>query len=131
MKIKVTRILICLSFILLFLVFINKYLSYSLWDYDFWWHISTGRYIVENHHLPESDPFSYATELEENKKKIGDLAKIEEDLLTYSLYPTTGEQFLKWKYNIEEKPDSVKPKTMEDVKREDELIEKARAEARG
>jgi pyruvate carboxylase subunit B len=47
------------------------------------------------------------------------------------LYPTTGEQFLKWKYGIEEKPQSVKPKTLEDVKREDEAIEKARAEVRG
>jgi pyruvate carboxylase subunit B len=70
-------------------------------------------------------------ELDNNKKKIGELAKTEEDLLTYSLYPTTGEQFLKWKYGVEEKPDSVKPKTLEDVKQEDALLEKARAEARG
>jgi len=70
-------------------------------------------------------------ELENNRKKIGDLAKTEEDLLTYSLYPTTGEQFLKWKYGHEEKPEHVKPKTLEDVKREDELLEKARVEARG
>jgi len=70
-------------------------------------------------------------ELEKDREKIGDLAKTEEDLLTYALYPATGEQFLKWKYGIEERPDSVKPKTLEDVKREDELIEKARAEARG
>jgi pyruvate/oxaloacetate carboxyltransferase len=69
-------------------------------------------------------------ELEEAKKKIGDLAKTEEDLLTYALYPTTGEQFLKWKYGIEERPASVKPKTIEDVKREDEAIEKAKAEVR-
>jgi pyruvate carboxylase subunit B len=65
-------------------------------------------------------------ELDENRKKIGNLAKTEEDLLTYSLYPTTGEQFLKWKYGIEEKPDSVKPKTLEDVKREDEAIAQAK-----
>lgn len=70
MKIKATRILICLSFILLFIVFINKYLSLSLWDYDYWWHIATGRYIIEEHHLPESDPFSYTSELEENKNLI-------------------------------------------------------------
>ena len=70
-------------------------------------------------------------ELEKDREKIGDLAKTEEDLLTYALYPTTGEQFLKWKYGLEEKPDSVKPKTLEDVKKEDELIEKARAEAKG
>jgi len=65
-------------------------------------------------------------ELEEDKKKIGDLAKTEEDLLTYALYPTTGEQFLKWKYGIEEKPDSVKPKSLEDIKQEDEAIAQAK-----
>jgi pyruvate/oxaloacetate carboxyltransferase len=48
-------------------------------------------------------------ELEEAKKKIGDLAKTQEDLLTYALYPSTGEQFLKWKYGVEPMPDSVKP----------------------
>jgi len=59
------------------------------------------------------------------------LAKDDFDLLIYALYPTSGEQFLKWKYGLEERPPAVKPKTLEDVKREDELIEKARAEARG
>jgi pyruvate/oxaloacetate carboxyltransferase len=70
-------------------------------------------------------------ELAKDREKIGDLAKTEEDLLTYALYPTTGEQFLKWKYRLEEKPESVKPRTLEDVKKEDELIEKAKAEAKG
>ena len=70
-------------------------------------------------------------ELEEDRKKIGDLARTEEDLLTYALYPTTGEQFLKWKYGIEEKPDHVKPKTLEHVKKEDEVIAQAKAKALG
>jgi pyruvate/oxaloacetate carboxyltransferase len=48
-------------------------------------------------------------ELEAAKRKIGDLAKTEEDLLTYALYPSTGEQFLKWKYGVEPMPESVKP----------------------
>jgi len=48
-------------------------------------------------------------ELADAKVKIGELAKNDEDLLTYALYPTTGEQFLKWKYGIEPLPDSVKP----------------------
>jgi len=69
-------------------------------------------------------------ELEKDREKIGDLAKNEEDLLTYALYPTTGEQFLKWKYGLEEKPDSVKLKTLEDVKREDELITQAKAKGK-
>jgi pyruvate carboxylase subunit B len=48
-------------------------------------------------------------ELEEARRKIGDLAKTEEDLLTYALYPSTGEQFLKWKYGVEPMPDGEKP----------------------
>jgi pyruvate carboxylase subunit B len=48
-------------------------------------------------------------ELEEAKRKIGDLARTEEDLLTYALYPSTGEQFLKWKSGVEPMPESVKP----------------------
>jgi pyruvate/oxaloacetate carboxyltransferase len=48
-------------------------------------------------------------ELEEARQKIGDLAKTEEDLLTYALYPATGEQFLKWKYGVEPMPEGVKP----------------------
>jgi pyruvate carboxylase subunit B len=48
-------------------------------------------------------------ELAEDKKKIGDLAKNDEDLLIYALYPATGEQFLKWKYGVEPIPENVKP----------------------
>jgi len=61
-------------------------------------------------------------ELEENRKKIGDLAKDDFDLLIYSLYHTTGEQFLKWKYGLEERPAEVKPKTLEDIRKEDEAM---------
>ena len=61
-------------------------------------------------------------ELEENRKKIGGLAKDDFDLLIYSLYHTTGEQFLKWKYGLEERPPEVKPKTLEDIRKEDEAM---------
>jgi len=61
-------------------------------------------------------------ELEAARAKIGDLAKDDFDLLIYTLYPTTGEQFLKWKYGLEEKPAAVKPKTLEDIRREDEAM---------
>jgi len=61
-------------------------------------------------------------ELEEDRKKIGDLAKDDFDLLIYALYPTSGEQFLKWKYGLEERPPAVKPKTLEDIRKEDEAI---------
>ena len=55
-------------------------------------------------------------ELEEDRKKIGDLARTDEDLLTYALYPATGEQFLKWKYGIEPMPESVKPAPPKEAK---------------
>jgi len=61
-------------------------------------------------------------ELENDREKIGDLARDDFDLLIYALYPTTGEQFLKWKYGIEEKPAEVKPKTLEDIRKEDEAM---------
>ena len=38
----------------------------DLWDYDFWWHIATGRYIITEGHLPENDPFSFTSTMEEN-----------------------------------------------------------------
>ena len=61
-------------------------------------------------------------ELEKAREKIGDLAKDDYDLLIYALYPTTGEQFLKWKYGLEPKPPELKPKTLEDIRQEDEAM---------
>ena len=49
------------------------------------------------------------------------------DVLTYALYPTTGMRFLKWKYGLETPPPETKGKKMEDIKKEDELIAKAKA----
>lgn len=64
---KIIKILVFISFFLLFISFINTYFSIKLWDYDFWWHIATGRYIVEHKALPDTDPFSFINNLEENK----------------------------------------------------------------
>jgi pyruvate/oxaloacetate carboxyltransferase len=61
-------------------------------------------------------------ELEKAREKIGDLAKDDFDLLVYTLYPTTGEQFLKWKYGLEPKPPELAPKTLEDIRKEDEAM---------
>lgn len=49
------------------------------------------------------------------------------DVLVYALYPTTGMRFLKWKYGLENPPAETNPRTLEDVKREDELIARAKA----
>ncbi len=66
-------------------------------------------------------------EMEKAKEATKDIAKDIGDVLIYALYPQTGMRYLRWKYGLEPVPDTVKPKTLEDIKREDELIEKARA----
>jgi pyruvate/oxaloacetate carboxyltransferase len=68
-------------------------------------------------------------EVEKAKEETKGLAKDLCDTLIYALFPQTGTQFLKWKYGLEPMPEKVKPKTIEDVKREDEAIAKAKTEA--
>jgi len=64
-------------------------------------------------------------ELPKVKKEFKDLAKDIDDEVLCALYPVTGRKFLSWKYGLEEAPDSVMPKTMEDVQKEQELVSKA------
>ncbi len=66
-------------------------------------------------------------ELEKAKEATKDIAKDIGDVLIYALYPTTGMRFLRWKYGLEDPPPETKAKTLNDVKREDELISKAKA----
>ncbi len=66
-------------------------------------------------------------ELEKAREDVKDLAKDLDDVLIYALYPVTGKRFLKWKYDKEEPPAEVKPRTMADVKAEQSLIKKALA----
>jgi biotin carboxyl carrier protein len=66
-------------------------------------------------------------ELEDVKKDVGGLAKDLDDQLICAIYPVTGRRFLKWKYGLEEAPDSVKPKTLDAVKAEEEWMRKAKA----
>ena len=66
-------------------------------------------------------------ELEKAKAEIGDLAADMDDLLIYVQFPVTGKKFLEWKYGLSEVPASVKPITMESVKKQDALVKKARA----
>jgi pyruvate carboxylase subunit B len=66
-------------------------------------------------------------ELEKAKEATKGIAKDIGDVLIYALYPTTGMRFLKWKYGLEAPPPEVKPKTLNDVKREDELLAKLKA----
>jgi len=58
-------------------------------------------------------------------KEFKDLAKNIDDEILCALYPVTGKRFLNWKYGLEDIPDDVKPKTLDDVKKEQKLIQKA------
>jgi pyruvate/oxaloacetate carboxyltransferase len=69
-------------------------------------------------------------ELEKAKEETKGIAKDICDTLIYALYPKTGVEFLKWKYGIEPMPDKVKPKTLEDIKKEDETLAKTKGEFR-
>jgi biotin carboxyl carrier protein len=64
-------------------------------------------------------------ELPKIKEQVKDLAKDIDDELIVALYPVTGKRFLKWKYGKADVPEEAKPKTMEQVKAEDELVRKA------
>jgi pyruvate carboxylase subunit B len=65
-------------------------------------------------------------ELEKAKEAVKDFTQDIGDVLISALYPITGLRFLKWKYGLEKPPPELKPKTMEDIRREDELIAKAK-----
>ncbi len=64
-------------------------------------------------------------ELEKARQDTKDIAKDIGDVLIYALYPQTGMKYLRIKYGLDPVPASMKPKTLEDVKKEDELIAKA------
>ncbi len=69
----------------------------------------------------------FEPELDKAREAIKDFTQDIGDVLIKALYPITGLRFLKWKYGLETPPSEVKPKTMEDVRREDELVAKAKA----
>jgi len=71
-------------------------------------------------------------ELDKAKEDTKDVAKNTADTLIYALYPTTGKRFLRLKYGLDKEiPDDWKPpkapRTLEEVQKEDELIELAKA----
>ncbi len=66
-------------------------------------------------------------ELEKAKAEVGELAKDLDDLILYAQFPVTGKKFLEWKYGITPAPASVRPITLEEVRKKDALIKKAKA----
>jgi biotin carboxyl carrier protein len=65
--------------------------------------------------------------MEAAKEATNGIARDMGDVLIYALYPTTGLRYLKWKYGLEKPPADTKGKTLEDVKREDDLIAKVKS----
>jgi pyruvate carboxylase subunit B len=65
-------------------------------------------------------------ELGKAKEAIRHISDDLGDVLTYALYPTTGLRFLRWKHGLEDPPAEVKPKTLEQAKREQDLMAKAK-----
>ena len=66
-------------------------------------------------------------ELDKAKAEIGDLAADMDDLLIYVQFPVTGRKFLEWKYGRTPEPDSVKPITLDFVRKQDALVKKTKA----
>jgi oxaloacetate decarboxylase alpha subunit/pyruvate carboxylase subunit B len=66
-------------------------------------------------------------ELEQAKQDTKGLAKDIDDVILYAIYPVTGKRFLRWKYGKEAVPEDVKPISLEDVKKKEELVKKAKA----
>ncbi|MGA8180638.1 MAG: pyruvate carboxylase subunit B [Desulfobacterales bacterium] len=67
-----------------------------------------------------------APELEQAKKDTEGLAQDLDDVLIYALYPVTGKRFLKWKYGKEDPPEAVRPRTLEQIKEEEERVKLAK-----
>ncbi len=68
-----------------FLLCVFSVTTYKIEDDDFFWHLSTGRFIVENGYVPANDVFGYAT-------KNAEWIPFEWgwDIIAYSLYKLGG-----------------------------------------
>jgi pyruvate carboxylase subunit B len=66
-------------------------------------------------------------ELDAARETVKDFTREISDILTAAIYPITGLRFLKWKYGLETPPVETRPRTLEDVQREDKIITKAKA----
>jgi pyruvate carboxylase subunit B len=66
-------------------------------------------------------------ELDKAKEDTKGLAVDIDDVLIYALYPVTGKRFLNWKYGKEQAPPETRAKTLDDVRKEQELLKKAKA----
>jgi hypothetical protein len=58
-------------------------------NYDFWWHLATGKYIVETESLPQNDPFSFTmSDTPSERKTVILKGNWLAELLFYMVYST-------------------------------------------
>lgn len=65
-------------------------------------------------------------ELDKAKEGVRNITTDIDDILIYALYPVTGRNFLQWKYNLSEPPDSLKPITLAEAKKRQQLVQLAK-----
>lgn len=68
-SIRFTAIASFLTIVLFFTFFFMSFLQRHVNNYDFWWHLATGKYIVETGSLPQNDPFSYTSRATPSERK--------------------------------------------------------------
>lgn len=56
-----TKITLSLGLLGLLLVFTLTYLIKPISDADFFWHVATGKWILQHHTIPQPDPFAYTS----------------------------------------------------------------------
>lgn len=68
-KININNVIKNTAIFLFFLFYFLSFLLKPVSNNDFWWHLATGKYIVESKSLPKNDPFSYTTTDTPTKRK--------------------------------------------------------------
>ncbi|MFC2001557.1 pyruvate carboxylase subunit B [Chloroflexota bacterium] len=81
----------------------------------------------EGGQTPITDFPTLEPELDKAREATRDIARDIGDVLLYALYSADGMRFLKWKYGLETPPPELKPKTLEDIRREDDIIARVKA----
>jgi hypothetical protein len=73
------------SLLAIFLICVFSVTSYKIEDDDFFWHLSTGKFITENGYVPDKDVFGFAAQ---NTEWIP--FEWGADLVFYNLYKISG-----------------------------------------
>jgi pyruvate/oxaloacetate carboxyltransferase len=71
-------------------------------------------------------------EMDEAKQRVADIPEADRfDVMTAAIYDITGTQYVRIKHGKEPMPQAMKPRTLEDVKKENEALEKCKQEVLG